>query len=293
MKKIQKMNQIIIGLVMGLILLLSNANGVYAAYTTNVNLGNSSSFAVLAGSAITNTGTTNISGTAGNNIAVYPGTSITESAGPIVLTNGTKYNASEQIALDAKNALTAAYVDIQGRTTTSIIGEELGGTTLMSGVYSSTGGFFGITGTLTLDAENDPNAIFIFKMGSTLTTASSSRINLINGADACRIFWQVGSSATLGTNSTLVGHVLASESITATTGAIINGSLLAQTGAVTLDSNTIVNNSCVAITPTPQPEPTTTPSPLPATSSDQGILLLFGGALVLIGALGWYVKRKA
>lgn len=249
MKKFKSMHRIMIGLILGLILLISNTSFVLAAYTTSVNLGDSSSFGVLAGSAITNTGTTNISGTAGSNIGVYPGTSITEDAGPIILSSGTKYSASEQIVLDAQNALTAAYVDIQGRAATTIV-EELGGATLVAGVYSSDSDVFGLTGTLTLDAENDPNAVFIFKMTTTLTTASASTINLINGADACRVFWQVGSSATLGTNSNFSGHILASESITATTGAVINGSLLAQNGAVTLDTNTIINNTCTASTAT-------------------------------------------
>jgi len=247
MKKFKSTHRIMVGLILGLILLISNTSFVLAAYTTNVNLGSSSSFGVLAGSAITNTGITNVSGTAGSNIGVYPGTSITEDAGPIILSSGTKYSASEQIVLDAQNALTAAYVDIQGRGATIIV-EELGNATLVAGVYTSDTGVFGLTGTLSLDAENDPNAVFIFKMTSTLTTASASTINLINGADACRIFWQVGSSATLGTSSNFSGHILASESITATTGAVINGSLLAQNGAVTLDTNTIVNNACTAST---------------------------------------------
>ena len=388
MKKYYRKNRIFLGILLSFILMSARTFTVNAAYTTNVNLCNGSSFAVLAGSAITNTGTTNISGTAGNNIGVYPGTSITEDAGPIILTSGTKYNASEQIVLDAKNALTAAYVDIQGRSTTSVIVEELGGATLVPGVYSSDGGYFGLTGTVTLDAENDPNAVFIFKMTSTLTTASASTVLLINGADPCRIFWQVGSSATLDTGSNFAGHILASESITALTGATINGSLLAQNGAVTLDSNTIINNSCsVTSTATlivikdvinnnsgsalaadflihvtldgtdvtgspangstigtsytlnpgtyvvsepahsgydmiftgdilsngtvtlasgetktihvvnndiaPAGEtPVTLPTPLPRTFSDQGILLLLGGATALIGVVGWYVKRK-
>lgn len=250
MKKIQVLNRTVIAIIMGLILLLSKTEVVYAVYAENVNLGASYSFGVLAGSAITNTGTTNVSGSAGSNIGVFEGTSITESAGPIILTTGTKYSNSEQVVQDAKIALTAAYVDIQGRGSTSVIPTELGNTTILPGVYSSEAGTFGITGPLTLDAANDPNAVFIFKMTSTLTTASASMINLTNGADACRIFWQVGSSATLGSNSSFVGHVLAQASITATTGAIINGSLLAQTGAVTLDTNTIVNNACAATTAT-------------------------------------------
>lgn len=248
--KMNKFNyRLMFGLILSLILLISNTNYVYAVYTTNVNLGDSISFGVLAGSAITNTGTTNISGSNGSNIGVYPGTSVTEDAGPIILSSGIKYSASEQIVLDAQNASTAAYVDIQGRAAT-ILPETLGGSTLVAGVYASDSGAFGLTGTLTLDAENDPNAVFIFKMTSSLTTASASSINLINGANACRVFWQVGSSATLGKNSNFSGYILALESITATTGVAINGSLLARNRAVTLDTNTIINNACTVNTST-------------------------------------------
>jgi len=386
MKKYYRMNRIFTGILLSLVLLSARTFTVNAAYTTNVNLGDASSFAVLAGSAITNAGTTNISGSAGNNIGVYPGTSITE-AGPIILTTGTKYSASKQVTLDAKNALTAAYVDIQGRASTNVIVEELGGAVLVPGVYSSDAGYFGLTGTVTLDAENDPNAVFIFKMNSTLTTAGASTVLLVNGADPCRIFWQVGSSATLDSTSNFAGHILASESITLITGATVNGSLLAQTGSVSLDSNTIVNNTCLTTAATlviikdvinnnsgtsiasdflinvmldgtdvtgspasgstigtsytlnpgvyvvsepahsgygmiftgdiqsngtitlaagetktihvvnndnaPAGEtPITLPTPLPRTFSDQGILILLGGATALIGVVGWYVKRK-
>jgi hypothetical protein len=116
---------------------------------------------------------------------------------------------------------------------------ELGGTTKTAGVYDSPAGTFGITGTLTLDAEGDPNAVFIFKAASTLITASTSSVNLANGAQAANVFWLVGSSATLGTYSILRGNVLALASITVTTGVIVDGRTMARTAAVTLDSDTI------------------------------------------------------
>lgn len=115
------------------------------------------------------------------------------------------------------------------------------------GVYTSASSI-GITGILTLDAAGDPNAVFIFQAGSTLTTASESEIRLINDAQPCRIFWQVGSSATLGTGSYFVGHILAMESITATTDVEVQGQLLARNGAVTLDTNNITNDICLSIT---------------------------------------------
>ena len=112
----------------------------------------------------------------------------------------------------------------------------------MPGVYS--GGALGLTGTLTLDAQGNPNAVFIFQAASTLITASASAVVLVNGANACNVFWQVGSSATLGTTSVFVGTILALTSITATTGALVMGRLLARNGAVTLDSNDVTVPNC-------------------------------------------------
>jgi len=114
-------------------------------------------------------------------------------------------------------------------------------TTLTPGTYDSADGTFQITGTLTLDAKCDPNGVFIFKTASTLITSSESNVNLINNARMCQTIWKVGSSATLGTNSHIVGHILALTSITANTGATVLGQLLARNGAVTLDTNTITN----------------------------------------------------
>jgi hypothetical protein len=107
----------------------------------------------------------------------------------------------------------------------------------LAGAYDSAAGTFGITGTLTLDAQGNPNAVFIFKTSSTLITGGSSTIVLANGAQACNVFWQVGSSATLGANSTFKGTILAQTSATLTTGANVEGRVLARNGAVTLDSN--------------------------------------------------------
>jgi hypothetical protein len=141
-------------------------------------------------------------------------------------------------------------------------------------VYNS-GSSIGLTGTLTLDAEGDPNAVFVFQAGSSLITASGSTVSLINGAQACNVFWQVGSSATLGTNSTFSGTILALTSITATTGSTITGRILARNGAVTLDTNSITTPVCAAAPPTPTATstptatatPTGTPSPAPSATS--------------------------
>lgn len=211
-----------------------------------VTLGTAANFAVLAGSTITNTGPTTITG----DLGLSPGTSVT--GFPPGQVNGTVHTA-DGVALQAKNDLAAAYDDAAGRPTTATIPVELGGTTRTAGVYDSPAGTFGITGTLTLDAQGDPDAVFIFKAASTLITASASSVNLVNGAQAANVFWKVGSSATLGTYSILRGNILALASITVTTGVIVDGRTLARTAAVTLDSDTITRPADVQ-----QPVNTTT-----------------------------------
>ena len=142
-----------------------------------VNLGTTSSFAVLAGETITNTGSTTISGDAGGNVGLHPGTAFPGQAG---VTLSGAVHLADAVALQAKNDLVTAYDDAAGRTPVTSIATELGGRTLTPGVYDSAAGTFGITGTLTLDAQGDPNGVFIFKTTSTLITASGSRVNLIN-----------------------------------------------------------------------------------------------------------------
>jgi uncharacterized repeat protein (TIGR01451 family) len=211
--------------------LIGTQSGARAA-TAPVPLGTAANFAVLAGSTITNTGPTTING----DLGLSPGTSVT--GFPPGQVNGTIY-AADSVALQAQADLTAAYNNAAARTVSATIPVELGGTTQTPGVYDSAAGTFGITGTLTLDAQGDPNAVFIFTAASTLITASASNVSLINGAQASNVFWVVGSSATLGTSSTLQGNILALTSITVTTGTTINGRALARNGAVTLDTSTI------------------------------------------------------
>lgn len=212
--------------------LIGTQSGASAA-TAPVPLGTAANFAVLAGSTVTNTGPTTISG----DVGLSPGTAVTGFP-PGQVVNGT-IHAADSAALQAQADLTAAYKDAAARTVTATVPTELGGTTLTAGVYNSAAGTFGITGTLTLDAQRDPDAVFIFQAASTVITASASNVNLVNGAQASNVFWVVGSSATLGTNSTLQGSILALTSITVTTGTVLNGRALARNGAVTLDSNTI------------------------------------------------------
>lgn len=219
----------------------------FAASPAKVSLGTADNFAILAGSAITNIGSSVVNG----DLGLSPGTSVT--GFPPATLNGTQH-VSDTLAIQAKTSLTNTYTDASNRTPVTIIGTELGGTTLVPGVYASNAGTFGLTGTLTLDAQGNPDAVFIFKSASTLITASNSRIVLMGGAQACNIFWIVGSSATLGTNSTLEGTVVAVTSITLNTGAHVDGRVMAQNGAVTLDSSTVIKTACV-VAPTPTPTP--------------------------------------
>ena len=209
-----------------------------------VGLGTTTTFAILAGTTITNTGPTTINGSAGGNVGLYPGTAF---PGEADVTLSGAVHLADSAASVAKDDLVAAYDDAAGRTPVTRIATELGGRTLLPGIYDSASGTFHITGTLTLDSHGDPNAVFVFKTASTLITASNSSVDLINGARFCRVFWKVGSSATLGTNSHFAGHIFALTSISAQTGAVIQGQLLARNGAVTLDTNTITNGLCAAV----------------------------------------------
>ncbi|MDD2481090.1 MAG: ice-binding family protein [Lutispora sp.] len=241
MKKLSKMRSISMLLTLTLMVMVAVPTMVMADLQPTVDLGTTSSFAVLAGSTITNTGSTTINGDAGGNVGLHPGTVFTGQASATV--SGAVY-LDDATALQAKVDLVSAYDDAAGRTPVITIPTELGGTTLTPGVYDSASGTFQITGTLTLDAEGDPDGVFVFKTASTLITASDSNVDLINGARYCRSFWQVGSSATLGVNSHFVGHIFALISITADSGATVQGQLLARNGAVTLNNNTITNGIC-------------------------------------------------
>ncbi len=207
------------------------------AATTAVDLGSASNFAVLAGSGITFAGTVN-SIPIHRDIGSSPTATIT-GLGNIVLF-GTNQGGNA-VTVIGKTDLSIAYVDAAGRTPDTLYGAgfDIGGLSLGSGVYNSTSSL-AITGNLTLDAMGDSNAVWIFQAGSTLVTSSGSNVILTGGAKAENVFWQVGSSATLGTNSQFSGSVLALTSITADTGTSVNGRLLASNGAVTMGATTSI-----------------------------------------------------
>ncbi len=197
------------------------------------SLGAAASFAVLGGSAVTNTGPSIITG----DLGVSPGSAITGFP-PGIVTGGT-IHAGDPLASQAHADAITAYNYFAGRPLNfDLTGQDLGGLTLTPGVYNfSTSAQ--LTGTLILNAQGNPNATFVFQIGSTLTTASNSAVLMINGGQSSNVFWQVGSSATLGAGTAFVGNILALTSITITTGASIDGRALALNGAVTMDSNAV------------------------------------------------------
>jgi cytoskeletal protein CcmA (bactofilin family) len=218
----------------------TTADGVVVIPVQSVNLG---TFEILAGSTVTNTGATSVTG----DLGVSPGTAVT--GFPPGILRGTLH-AGDPTAAQAQLALTAAYNDAAGRSVGVIgIAGNLGGLTLAPGIYKSTSSLEISSGDLTLDAKGDANAVFIFEMGSTLVTTTGRKVILAGGARAANIFWQVGSSATLGTNSVFKGNILAMASITVTTGASVEGRLQARTGAVTLDTNAILMPAANALQP--------------------------------------------
>jgi len=234
-----------------------------------VGLGTAGSFAVLAGTTVTNTGPSSISG----DLGVSPGTAVTGFP-PGIVYNGT-IHAADGVAAGAQSDLTTAYNDAAGRSPTGNIPAFIGaGQTLAPGVYKASSSLE-VGGSLTLDAGGDPNAVFIFQAPSTLITDSASSIVLTGDAQACNVFWQVGSSATLGTSTDFAGSILALTSISVDTGDTIAGRALARNGAVTLDDDTITVPACTIAPPTqtatpapPTPTPTgTTPTPTPTSTT--------------------------
>jgi hypothetical protein len=235
-----------------------------SAAPATVGLGTAASFSVLGGSTVTNTGPTTMFG----DLGLAPGSSVT--GAPHVLG---QTHVDDAVAIQAKNALTTAFNNAAGRPSEGSAGTDLAGQTFTAGVRTASSSLLLSSSSVILDAQGDPNAVFIFQIGTTLITGSNTTVQLINGAQACNVFWQVGSSATLGTGTRFVGTVMAGATITA------------KTAAVNLDTNTITQSNCaIGATEAATPEETaalegtttgggsttvgtTTPAPAPASKS--------------------------
>lgn len=258
------------------------ALGVLAApaWGQNVSLGSASTFAVLGGSAVTNTGPSVVTG----NVGVFPGSSITGFPPGSIVPGTGSLHAANGVAQQAQADLTAAYTDAANRPCgTTIAGGNLGGLTLVPGVYCMGAG--NLTGTLTLNGAG----VYIFQMASSLVTAPGSAVVLTNGASACGVWWQVTSSATVDTTTAMVGNILALTSISMNTGATLNGRALARNALVSLDSNTIV--ACSGGPAPPVPPITTVPAGPVAeipTLSEWSMILL----AALLAMAGYAAMRR-
>jgi hypothetical protein len=211
----------------------NGGNGGGSCPQSAVALGSSASYAVLASSSIASTGATSLTG----NLGLSPGTSVT--GFPPGTVTGSQ-DVANSASASAKNDLTTAWNDAKGRSNcaTTVAG-NIGGQTLTPGLYKSTSTLAISSGDLTLDGQGNANAVFIFQIASSLTTTSGRMVILTNGAQASNVFWEIGSSATLGTTSTFAGTILAYASVTLDTGATLHGRAMADTGSVTLQAATV------------------------------------------------------
>ena len=301
-----------VGFAMVTVSLLMIASIAGAVIVPTVDLGTAEDFSVLGGETVTNVPA---AGTVlGGSVGVFPGTDITGFPPGVVLAPGT-IEATTPVAQQAQADSTAAYLDALGRPLDGTTTADLSGLTLVGGVYSAPSkGAMELTGTLTLDGENDPNSVFIFQTNSTLITGSGSDVVLINSAQECNVFWQVGSSATLGSGSNFVGNILALTSITVTNGVTVQGRALAQTGAVTLDNDVFTQPLCDLSAPATTTTTTTTTdaggegttttsaggassstglTELPLTGASTDAMLAMAIATLILGAgIAWIGRRQ-
>jgi type VI secretion system secreted protein VgrG len=236
-----------------------------AAVAPTVGLGTAAQFSILAGTTVTNTGPTAVE----HDLGVSPGSAVVGFPPGTVTPPAVIH--TDAVSLQAQNDLTTAYNDAATRPASALTGAELGGLTLQGGVYAATAApaaALEITGTLTLDGAGDPRSVWIFQTGSTLTTGSDSAISLVNGASACNVFWQVGSSATLGTRTKFLGSLMALTSITLQDSVVFGGRALARNGAVTLINDTFSGPDCSPVgATTTSSGPTMSTGPAGSTST--------------------------
>jgi type VI secretion system secreted protein VgrG len=255
-------------------LFILGAGGTDHALAAPIDLNTAGDFAVLSGSTVTSTGETVIAG----NLGLWPGTAVT--GFPTGQLTGGSIYAADALAQSGNTDLVSAYTAIAGQPGAVVLTGDLGGRILTPGLYSFASSAQ-LTGTLTLNAQGNADAQFAFQIGSALTTASASLVQMIDGGSGDDVFWQVGSSATLGTQSHFLGNVLAQNSITLDTGAALScGRALAETGAVTLNDNTISDaaSACNAEVPTIAEPPS---------------VLVLAGALAGLGLLASRTRRSA
>lgn len=231
---------------------LSVSQPASAGIVPTVNLATAGNYSVLGATTVINTNLSVI----GQSVGLSPGPSIVGFPPGIVLPPGTIQGA-DAVTGQAQSDLTTAYIDAAGRSVEfPNTNPDMVGLTLAPGVYAAASKApLSLSGELVLDGQGDPNAVFIFQTNSTLITSSGSSIRVINGASECNVFWQVGSSATLGSGSSFIGNILALTSVTVESSAVVQGRALARNGAVTLDDNVFTAPSCV---PSTVPGTTTT-----------------------------------
>lgn len=248
-------------------------------------LGTAQNFAVLGGSAVSCTGAATVTG----DLGLYPGLPAAVTGFPVPCSNIGTIHAGDAVALTAQDDLTTAYNTLASQAcNVDLSGQDLGTVgTLTPGVYCFSSAAQ-LTGTLTLNAQGNPNAVFIFKMGSTLTTASNAAVNVINGGSSCGVSWQLGSSGTLGTNTALMGNLVALTSITLNSGASVSGRVLARNGAVTLDNNAVSSGACASFSGSGLPLAVpAAPTAIPTLSE-----WAMGMLAVLLGLSGFVALRR-